>query len=92
MEDVIDLQVQQTKLVLDNNLENIKSQRRNLELAEQVIKQTKVKYDEGVGTNLEVVDAENSFKTSQTNYYDAVYNALVALIDYQKATGTLYTE
>ncbi|MGN6648328.1 MAG: TolC family protein [Cytophaga sp.] len=92
MEGVIDLQVQQTKLVLDNNLENIKSQRRNLELAEQVIKQTKVKYDEGVGTNLEVVDAENSFKTSQTNYYDAVYNALVALIDYQKATGTLYTE
>jgi len=41
---------------------------------------------------LEVVDAENSFKTAQTNYYDAVYNALVSLIDYQKATGTLYSE
>jgi outer membrane protein len=92
MEDVIDLQVQQTKMVLDNNLQNIKSQKRNLDLAEQVIKQTKIKFDEGVGTNLEVVDAENSFKTAQTNYYDAVYNALVSLIDYQKATGTLYTE
>ncbi len=87
MEDVIDLQVQQTKVVLNNNLENIKSQKRNLDLAEQVIKQTKIKFDEGVGTNLEVVDAENSFKTAQTNYYDAVYNALVSLIDYQKATG-----
>jgi len=92
MEDAIDLQVQQTKIILDNNLENIKSQKRNLELAEQVIKQTKIKYDEGVGTNLEVVDAENSFKTAQTNYYDAVYNALVSLIDYQKATGSLFTE
>jgi outer membrane protein len=92
MEDVIDLQVQQTKTVLDNNIDNIKSQKRNLDLAEQVIKQTKVKYQEGVGTNLEVVDAENSFKTAQTNYYDAVYSALVSLIDYQKATGTLYTE
>lgn len=92
MEDVIDLQVQQTKLVMDNNIQNIKSQKRNLDLAEQVIKQTKVKYQEGVGTNLEVVDAENSFKTAQTNYYDAVYNALVSLIDYQKATGTLYAE
>ena len=92
MEDVIDLQVQQTKIILNNNLENIKSQKRNLELAEQVIKQTKIKYDEGVGTNLEVIDAENSFKTAQTNYYDAVYNALVSLIDFQKASGTLYAE
>lgn len=92
MEDGIDLQIQQTKIILNNNLENIKSQKRNLELAEQVIKQTKIKYDEGVGTNLEVVDAENSFKEAQTNYYDAVYNALVSLIDYQKATGTLYSE
>ncbi|ABG59769.1 TolC family protein [Cytophaga hutchinsonii] len=92
MEDAIDLQVQQTKIILDNNLENIKSQKRNLELAEQVIKQTKIKYDEGVGSNLEVVDAENSFKNAQTNYYDAVYNALVSLIDYQKATGSLFTE
>lgn len=92
MEDGIDLQIQQTRIILNNNLENIKSQRRNLELAEQVIKQTKIKYDEGVGTNLEVVDAENSFKEAQTNYYDSVYNALVSLIDYQKATGTLYTE
>ena len=92
MQDAIDLQVQQTKIILNNNLENIKSQKRNLELAEQVIKQTKIKYDEGVGTNLEVIDAENSFKTAQTNYYDAVYNALVSLIDYQKATGTLYAE
>lgn len=92
LEDGIDLQVQQTKIILNNNLETIKSQKRNLELAEQVIKQTKIKYDEGVGTNLEVVDAENSFKEAQTNYYDAVYNALVSLIDYQKATGTLYAE
>jgi len=92
MEGVIDLQVQQTKLVLDNNIENIKSQKRNLELADQVIKQTKIKYDEGVGSNIEVVEAENSFKTAQTNYYDAVYSALVSLIDYQKATGTLYAE
>jgi outer membrane protein TolC len=92
MQDVIDLEMQQTKLVLDNNIENIKSQKRNLELAEQVIRQTKIKYTEGVGTNLEVVDAENSFKTAQTNYYNAVYDALISLIDYQKATGTLYSE
>ena len=92
MENTIDLQVRQSHIMLQNNLANIKSQKRNLELAEQVIRITKIKFNEGVGSNLEVVDAENSFKTAQTNYYNAVYDALVSLIDYQKATGSLYAE
>jgi outer membrane protein len=92
MENTIDLQINQSHIMLQNNLANIKSQKRNLELAEQVTRITKVKFDEGVGSNLEVVDAENSFKTAQTNYYNAVYDALVSLIDYQKATGTLYNK
>jgi len=92
MENNIDLQIRQSHIMLQNNLANIKSQKRNLELAEQVIRITKIKFNEGVGSNLEVVDAENSFKTAQTNYYNAVYDALVSLIDYQKATGSLYAE
>ena len=92
MQNNIDLQIKQSHILLQNNLANIKSQKRNLDLAEQVIRITKVKFNEGVGSNLEVVDAENSFKTAQTNYYNAVYDALVSLIDYQKATGSLYAE
>jgi len=92
MENNIYIQIRQSHIMLQNNLANIKSQKRNLELAEQVIRITKIKFNEGVGSNLEVVDAENSFKTAQTNYYNAVYDALVSLIDYQKATGSLYAE
>lgn len=89
MKQVIDLQIQQTQVSLKNNIQSIQSQKRNLELADEVIKVTKAKYKEGVGSNLDMVDAENSFKTAQINYYNAVYDALIALIEYEKAVGNL---
>ncbi|MFN8415155.1 MAG: TolC family protein [Cytophagaceae bacterium] len=92
LQDAIDLQIMQTQIVLKNNLKSMESQRRNLDLAQEVIRVTKAKYEAGVGSNLEVIDAENTFKEAQTNYFNNIYNALVALIDYQIATGTLYNE
>jgi outer membrane protein TolC len=89
MKEVIDLQIQQTQVTLKNNIQSIQSQKRNLELANDVINVTKAKYKEGVGTNLDMVDAENSFKTAQINYYNSVYDALISLIEYEKAVGNL---
>jgi outer membrane protein TolC len=38
---------------------------------------------------LDVTVAEADFKSAQTNYYNALYNALVSKADYEKATGIL---
>ena len=65
------------------------SQKRNMDLAQHVVDASQKKYQGGVGSNLEVVTAETSLKEAQTNYFNAVYNMLVAKIDYQKAIGTL---
>ncbi len=62
-------------------------QEKNLELAASVSKTTKLKYDQGVGSNLEVLDAETSLKESQVNYFNALYNALLAKIELDKALG-----
>lgn len=88
----VDLQVKQSVINLDNELKTLEIQKRNLDLATEVVRVSKIKYTTGSGSNLEVTDAENSFKQAQTNYFNAVYNVLVAKIDYQKSTGTLYTE
>lgn len=64
-------------------------QKKNMELAQHVYDVAQKKYEGGVGSNIEVVTAETSLKEAQTNYYNAVYDMLVAKIDYQKATGTL---
>jgi outer membrane protein len=89
---VVDLQVKQSVISLSNEMENLQIQKRNLDLANEVVRVSKVKYAAGTGSNLEVIDAENGFKTAQTNYYSAVYGALLAKIEYQKSTGTLYQE
>ena len=84
-----DLQVKQSVTNYQNNVQSLESQKRNMTLAANVARVTKIKYEQGVGSNLEVVDAENSLKESQINYYSALYDVLVAKVDMDKAFGVL---
>ena len=63
-----------------------------MDLAQEIVRVSKIKYKEGVGSNLEVVTAEISLKESQTNYFTTFYNALIAKVDLDKALGKLYVE
>jgi outer membrane protein len=69
-------------LTLDNQKQNIK-------LAEDVFNTTKKKYEQGLGSNQEIYNAQTELKVAQNNYYSALYDAINAKIDYQKATGKL---
>lgn len=89
LENSIQREVGQMRKTLVMNLDLLRSQEENKQLAESVYNQTKIKYQEGVGTNLEVIDADNSFKQAQSNYLNALYDALIAHVDYQKALGIL---
>lgn len=84
-----ELEATSASISYDNAIVSVQTQKRNMELAQHVYDVTQKKYMSGVGSNLEVVTAETSLKEAQTNYLNAVYDMLVAKIDYQKATGTL---
>ncbi|MDW3192564.1 MAG: TolC family protein [Cytophagales bacterium] len=86
---LIDLEVQTSRLALQNAVQKIEVQRENMELADKVFRVTQIKYQEGIGSNLEVVEADTALKEAQTNYYNALYDAIIARIDLQKALGTL---
>ncbi len=79
----------QSEAQLTNALSNLESQKENMDLAQEVYRVSKVKYQEGVGSTLEVVNAEASYKEAENNYYNALYEAIVAKIDYDKAVGAL---
>jgi outer membrane protein len=81
----IDLSIQQNTIVYKNALETFRSQRENMELADRVARVTKIKYEQGVGSNIEVTDAESSLRESQVNYYNALFDAIVAKIDLDRA-------
>lgn len=85
----IDLQISQSTTSLRNNIINLSSQEDNMKLAEKVYDVTKKKYEQGVGSNLEVINAEGDLKEAQTNYFSALYDAIISKIDYQKAVGKL---
>jgi outer membrane protein len=88
----IGLQIMQSQISLKNGIQSLASQKRNMELADEILRVTKIKYQAGVGSNIEVINAEASFKEAQTNYFAALFDAMVAKIDFLKATGTLYKE
>jgi outer membrane protein TolC len=81
----IDLSIQQNTTTYQNSLETLKSQQENMTLAEKVARVTKIKYEQGVGSNIEVTDAESSLREAQVNYYNALYDAIIAKVDLDKA-------
>ncbi|WP_461090794.1 TolC family protein [Spirosoma gilvum] len=87
----IDLQIRQASITLGNSLQTLRTQKRNVDLAQEVARVAKIKYQEGVGSNIEVLDAENSYRQAQTNYFASLYNFLQTKVDADKASGKLYT-
>ena len=96
----IDNQLEGMKLLIDNDVEAARNnyrnavatmdfQKKNMELAEKIYQQTKKKYEVGTGSQIEIVAAQTEMKSAQTNYVSALYDAIIAKVDYLKATGKL---
>ncbi|MBL7871573.1 MAG: TolC family protein [Cyclobacteriaceae bacterium] len=90
LETAIDLEVKQARITFDNSVQTMQSQKENMELAANIARVTKIKYEQGLGSNLEVVDAEAALREAQINFYNSTYDAIVAKIDLDKAYGNLY--
>ena len=92
LKSAIELEVKQAAISYLNAIKSFESQQDNTALAANIARITKIKYEEGVGSNLEVIEAESSLKEAQTNYYNALYDALIAKVDLDKAYGKLMPE
>jgi outer membrane protein TolC len=87
-----------TKQALENELKNtiyrieqsgrrIESQKRAVELAELGYKIARKRFESGVGTQLEVSNAEVNLAQARLNYLQAIYDYLIAMSDLEKLTG-----
>jgi len=72
----------------ENNLSSLKTVKKNQELATEISRVSKIKYDNGVGSSLELVDAESSVKEADANYFNTLYDAIISKIDLEKTLGT----
>ncbi len=90
MKNGIDLEMKQATITFQNGVKTLATQKANMELASNVARVTKIKYEQGVGSNFEVIDAENALKQAQVNYYNALFDVMVAKTDLDKAHGKLF--
>lgn len=89
LENSLNVEYQQARILYLNALRQLEIQNRNRTLSQEVYDNVKLKYTEGVGSNLEVVQAEAEKNQSQTNYFNAMLEAYIARVDLLKALGDM---
>ena len=74
----IGLEVRNARGTFTTARARLETTRENQELAQRIYDTTQIKYREGVGSSVEVVQAEQQLYEAQANYLNALYDTLVA--------------
>lgn len=72
-----------------NGLQTLNNQKKSRELAEEVLRVSKIKYQQGVGSSIEVTQAQTALETADNDYIQGLYEALVSKVDLDKAYGRI---
>ena len=79
------LQANVARITYENSIQSLNNQKRSRELAEEVLRVSKIKYQQGVGSSIEVTQAQTDFESADNQYIQALYNALISKVDLDKA-------
>lgn len=83
----IKLEVSNARTNYENAAQRLQSQEQNLELAQRIYDTAQIKYREGVGSSLEVTQAEQGLYATQSNYMQSLYDLLLAKERLEMAIG-----
>jgi outer membrane protein TolC len=81
------LEVEQARAELRNAYASLQSTEQTRDLAQDVYQTTRTKYKEGVGSSLEVNEAESQLNEAEANYLAALLEYLLAQTEYQRTVG-----
>ena len=87
MIDTVELQVQEAYLNLKAAEQKIQSTHAAVEAGQEDFRIKTLRYRSGVGTNVDVLDAETALATARNNYVDALYNYNLSIATLEKAMG-----
>lgn len=83
------LQIYNSKLQFLNAKSTVETTERSLALMEEIYEKSLIKFREGVGSSVEVSQAESSLFQAQANYINALYELLNAKTDLDIAQGEI---
>lgn len=75
--------------LLDQNRRTVYSQRKNKELAQELMSVTEYNYSEGLSSLSDMLNANSSMIQAQMNYINALNKCVKAYIDLRKSEGTI---
>ncbi|MEA2017978.1 MAG: TolC family protein [Campylobacterota bacterium] len=75
-----------------NIIENLKIYKLKEKEAENSLKVSKIRYERGLSSNLDILDAESSYSSSQIDYVSEVLKYNLTLLKYAKAINSLDLE
>ena len=85
----IDFERTVSKNTLMNAILNMDMQEKNMELARKVYDTEKKKYEQGLGSSFAILQSDTELQQAQSNYFRALYDAIIAKINYLKSSGKL---
>lgn len=85
----VTLQVINASLALQNAKTSLDNTKTALDITQRIFDKTKIKFNEGVGSSLEMTQAESALYQAQADYINALYDLLIAKTDLDTARGTL---
>lgn len=90
----VELEIQTAYSNLQQNQELVKSQEKNVELADEALRLAKARLDAGAGVQLDVLNATVQLLTAQSTRLQALFGYNSSLAEFDRATGaqSTYTE
>lgn len=85
----INTQYEQAIATYKANLNDLKTNRENVDISKQVYNTIKLQYDEGIKTYLDLMTSETDLRTAQLNYLNSLYSLLSSKFDVKQALGTI---
>ncbi len=86
-EQSVRLQTQNAKIQYSMSLTSLANGKKALDINQSIYNKTLIKFKEGIGSSLEVTQAESSLLQAQAAYTNALYDQLNAIIQLKEATG-----
>ena len=87
----VELEIQQAYSNLQQNQELVKSQEKNVELADEALRLAKARLDAGAGVQLDVLNAQVQLLTAQSTRLQALFGYNSSLAEFDRATGAQST-
>lgn len=85
----LQLQQESSRIMFTNGLQSLNNQKANMSLAQEVLRVSRIKYEQGVGSSIEVTQAQTALEQAENNYIQALYNALISKVDLDRAYGRI---